>query len=373
MNATLRTCILIGLTLVPAFEAACGQVVARHVVVYHEPGRYGGWPANNGIWNWDDEILVSFGRGWSQEKADNHSVARDLPSQVVFARSLDGGESWKLEVPDSSFSGTGELPPSPGGIDFSHPDLALRIRNEALWFSYDRGRTWKGPFLIPEFGHGALTSRTDYIVKSKDECLFFFSSKDLTVQVDGDELKDRAFCARTTDGGKTFEFVGWMGDEPLTVRSVMPSTVRAADGTLVTTMRRRYDIPTAYRNDMSWVDAYGSANEGRTWNFLARLGYTDTALHNGNPPSLVKLPDGRIAAAWGVRSDPFGIHGRASSDNGRTWGPELVLRDDGRKYDLGYCQSVVRKDGRVVTLYYYSTRQRTENHIEATIWSPPSE
>jgi hypothetical protein len=312
-------------------------------------------------------------RGWSQEKADNHSSARGMPSTVVFARSLDGGESWKLEVPDPAFDDTGVLPPSPGGIDFSHPDFALRIRDAAFRYSYDRGRTWKGPFAVPEFGHGALTSRTDYLVQGKDKCLFFWSSKEMTVQVDGDELKDRAFCARTTDGGKTFEFVGWMGDEPLTVRSVMPSTVRATDGTLVTTMRRRFDVPTGYRNDFNWIDAYGSADEGASWNFLARLGYTDSTGHNGNPPSLVKLPDGRLVAAWGVRGKPFGIHGRASSDNGKTWGPELVLRDDARKYDLGYCRSVVRTDGRIVTVYYYTTGARPENHIEATIWSPPAE
>jgi hypothetical protein len=253
------------------------------------------------------------------------------------------------------------------------PALALSHTLISERFSYDRGRTWKGPFAVPEFGHGALTSRTDYLVQGKDKCLFFWSSKEMTVQVDGDELKDRAFCARTTDGGKTFEFVGWMGDEPLTVRSVMPSTVRATDGTLVTTMRRRFDVPTGYRNDFNWIDAYGSADEGASWNFLARLGYTDSTGHNGNPPSLVKLPDGRLVAAWGVRGKPFGIHGRASSDNGKTWGPELVLRDDARKYDLGYCRSVVRTDGRIVTVYYYTTGARPENHIEATIWSPPAE
>ena len=220
---------------------------------------------------------------------------------------------------------------------------------------------------------GDLTSRTDYLVQGRDDCLLFLSVKDEQVQVAGAELQDRAFCARTRDGGKSFEFVGWMSDEPLTVRAVMPSTVRAADGGLVTTLRRRFDLPTGYRNDVSWIDAYGSSDEGENWRFLARLGYVDTTMHNGNPPSLVKLPDGRLAAAWGVRSPPFGIHGRVSSDHGQTWGPELVLRADGRKYDLGYCRSVVRTDGRVVTIYYYTTEQRPENHIAATIWSPPED
>jgi len=355
--------------------AVRAAVPAQHVVVYHEPGRFGGWPANNGVWNWGDEILVGFVRAWFQEKADSHSYDRGRPSAAVFARSRDGGRTWALEEPAVPLHLTdAEQPaPSPGDIAFTHPDFALRVRNGAFHFSYDRGRTWRGPFALPDFGVGELTGRTDYLVQGPDDCLLFLSAKDPRVQVAGDELKDRAFCARTRDGGRTFEFVGWMSDEPYTVRAVMPATVRAADGALVTTLRRRFDLPTGGRNDVSWIDAFISRDDGRTWAYQARLGYTDTTFHNGNPPSLVRLPDGRLAAAWGVRSAPFGIRARVSADHGRTWGPELVLRDDARKYDLGYCRSVVRADGRVVTLYYISTAGRPENHIAATIWSPPAE
>ncbi|MGH8021276.1 MAG: sialidase family protein [Opitutaceae bacterium] len=350
----------------------CGAppVVAQHVIVYYEPGRFAGWPANSGMWSWGNEILVCFGRAWFQEKADSHSYDRTRPAETVFARSLDGGMTWTLE--NETRLPEGEPRSSPGGIEFTHPDFALRVRNNAFHFSYDRGRTWRGPFALPDFGLGEITARTDYIVQGPADCLLFLSARDIRVQVAGEELKDRAFCARTRDGGQTFEFAGWMSDEPLTVRSVMPSTVRAADGTLVTTLRRRFDLPTGYRNDVNWIDAHGSDDDGRTWRFLARLGYTDTTLHNGNPPSLVRLPDGRLAAAWGVRSAPFGIHARVSTDNGLSWGPELVLRDDARKYDIGYCRSVVRTDGRIVTLYYHTTEQLKENHIAATIWSPPA-
>jgi hypothetical protein len=361
---------LCGLSLAVAGFAASD---VQHVVVHHEVGRFAGWPANNGVWNWGDEILVGFIRGWFQEKADSHSVDRSRPTSLVLARSLDGGQSWQLEEPESLRPPAqgAVLPPSPGGINFVHPDFALRVRDDAFLFSYDRGRTWQGPYGLPDFGLGSLTARTDYLVQGPSDCLLFLSVKDTRVQVEGDELKDRAFCARTRDAGRTFEFVGWMSDEPLTVRAVMPSTVRAADGTLVTTLRRRFDLPTGYRNDVSWIDAFGSADDGRTWSFLARLGYTDLTKHNGNPPSLVRLPDGRLAAAWAVRSKPFGIRARVSEDHGRTWGPELVLRADARKYDIGYCRSVVRPDGKIVTIYYYTTAERPHNYIGATIWTAP--
>src|SRR5690625_3298760 len=32
----------------------------QHIDVYREDRRSAGWPANNGAWNWGDEILVGF-------------------------------------------------------------------------------------------------------------------------------------------------------------------------------------------------------------------------------------------------------------------------------------------------------------------------
>ncbi|MBL9214508.1 MAG: exo-alpha-sialidase [Opitutaceae bacterium] len=350
--------------------AACAApVAAKHVIVYHEPGRFGGWPANSGIWNWGDEILVGFSRAWYRETLDGHSLDRTLPGEPRFARSRDGGETWTVEPAPNFDEGTPA--PSPGGIKFNHPEFALRVRGAVFHHSYDRGRTWQGPYRLPDFGVGEITARTDYLVQGPDDCLLFLSSKDPRVMVDGD-MQDRAFCARTRDGGRTFEFVGWMSGEPYTVRSVMPTTVRNRDGMLVTVLRRRFDLPTGYRNDIHWIDAFGSKDDGKNWSFLARLGYTATLQFNGNPPSLAQTADGVIAAAWGYRGEPFGIRGRVSRDGGITWGPELTLRDDGRKYDLGYCRSVARADGRIVTVYYYTTRERPETHIAATIWTPPA-
>jgi hypothetical protein len=31
---------------------------SQEVVVFREPGRFGGWPANHGIWSWGDEIVL---------------------------------------------------------------------------------------------------------------------------------------------------------------------------------------------------------------------------------------------------------------------------------------------------------------------------
>jgi hypothetical protein len=50
----------------PAAAQSPGPV--QHGIVYNEPGRFAGWPANNGIWSWDDEIVVGFTLGYHKDK-----------------------------------------------------------------------------------------------------------------------------------------------------------------------------------------------------------------------------------------------------------------------------------------------------------------
>jgi hypothetical protein len=154
-----------------------------------------------------------------------------------------------------------------------------------------------------------------------------------------------------------------MTAEPLSVRSVMPTTVRTAPSELLSVLRRR-------EGDSCWIDAYGSDDNGISWRLRGKV--ADIAGNNGNPPSLARLPDGRLFAAYGVRSAPCGIRGRVSCDKGRTWGEEITLRDDGRNWDLGYARTVARPDGKLVTIYYFTTAEKTEQHIAATIWQPPA-
>jgi hypothetical protein len=74
---------------------------------------------------------------------------------------------------------------------------------------------------------------------------------------------------------------------------------------------------------------------------------------------------------YGCRAAPYSIRARLSSNGGRTWGKELVLRDDGGGRDLGYPRSVQRPDGKVVTIYYFWDRKTgPERYIAATIWDP---
>jgi hypothetical protein len=83
---------------------------------------------------------------------------------------------------------------------------------------------------------------------------------------------------------------------------------------------------------------------------------------------MIKLRDGRLVITYGYRSEPYGIRARISSDQGETWGKEIVLRNDGGSWDLGYPQTVERADGKIVTIYYFNDQKDGERYIAATIW-----
>ena len=47
----------------------------EHNIVYRAAGRFGGWPANNGIWAWGNEIVVGFTLGYlDPEKRRGHPI-----------------------------------------------------------------------------------------------------------------------------------------------------------------------------------------------------------------------------------------------------------------------------------------------------------
>jgi len=351
-------------------RSAFKTVQAQHVIVYHKPRRFAGWPANNGIWMWGNEILVGFREGVYIDKTaegDGHSLEGNGEATLA-ARSLDGGATWRIEKPENFLEQDAPEQPNPKNLDFTQPGFGIACDGQEWRITGDRGHTWHGPYRLPDAGQG-LSARTDYIVNGTKDGLFFLSAND---KRPSGRVTDRAFCTRAEDGGQTFTFLSRITPPDDEARSVMPSTVRCGEGHLVTALRQRFDAQRNSPDDSNnWIGVYESKNGGKTWAFLSKAAVTDRGGHNGNPPAMVRLQDGRLVLTYGYRSFPFGIRAKVSTDNGKTWGEEIHLRDDGRSWDLGYCRSVVRHDGKIVTIYYYTTHENPENHIAATIWMPP--
>lgn len=356
----------------PAAGLLWGTAAPRHREVFARPGRFGGWPANHGMWAWGDELLVGFEAGWFKANSlagREHAIDYSRAAEHVLARSLDGGESWAIEKPAALIPPPGlkvagvpgepggkEPVPCPGGIDFTAPGFALTARMTSIHVgpsrflvTADKGKTWEGPYLIPDFGTPGIAARTDYIVDGRQSLTMFLTAGKQN------RREGRVICVRTQDGGKSFALVGNVCPEPEgDDYAIMPSSLRLGPRTLLCTIRHR-----------KFIAAWRSEDNGLSWRQLSQP-VDDTG--GGNPPALIRLRDGRLVLTYGFRNKPYSIRARISRDEGRTWGPDVMLRDDGGAWDLGYTRTVQRKDGKLVTVYYYNTNAGAERFIGATIW-----
>ncbi len=357
--------------LVLLFAAGVQSPVIKNVIVYQQAGRYAGWPANHGIWHWGNEIVVGFEAGYFKYSDTRHSIDWDRPAEHLLARSLDGGETWRIEHPLSLRAPDGlkqagvltepggkQPIDCPGNINFADPNFALTARMantdigpSRFYYSYDRGKNWQGPFRLPNFGQPGIAARTDYLINGPHDLTMFLTA----AKSNGKE--GRIICVRTRDGAKTWQRVSFVGPEPNeSDMAIMPSSVRLSPQVILTAVRHT-----------SWIELYRSDDNGTSWQFVTRPA-PNTGEHHGNPPFLLKLQDGRLALTYGFRSEPYGIRARLSSDEGKTWSAEIPLRTDGATWDLGYTRSVQRPDGKLVTIYYFNDQKDKERYIGATIW-----
>jgi len=353
----------------------------RHIEVFYEEGRFAGWPANNGVWNWGDEILVGFVEADHLTTDGFHTYDRES-ARNRYARSLDGGETWVIEdayeLGQTGWAYDNSLPDEkaedPVSMvepieDFTNPDFMMTWMRynyhdgpSIFYYSNNRGHQWQGPYKFPNLDTHGIGTRTDYLVNGPQEMSAFHNA------AKENEMEGRVLHARTTDGGLTWERVSWLGPEPDGFE-IMPSTVQLSDSELLTVLRVRETDPVR-----DYVKAYRSHDNGKTWE-VSRAPVNDTG-HYGAPPHMIQLHDGRLAVTYAYRS-MYGsrIALRFSSDNGESWGHEVPVRyGDGANADVGYPRMVQREDGNLVIIYYWNHDLRENKtpyrYIAASIVDP---
>lgn len=357
----------------------------EHVTIYYDRGHFAGWPFNHGFWAFaEDELLVSFSRGpCSYEAAYDmgHSVVDALGGEYVVLRSTDGGRTWPRDglqslgsrqtIEKPLFTNPAYRPEKV--FDWDSPDFCMTAgfgippeRHKQVGYiqvSHDRGQTWDGPFRMPDFGFSWVQVKPDYLVRPDGLVLLF-----VTVGI-GDGRRGSRFVAvyASPDQGQTWNYLAPIiatSPDAHFVNRYYASPVLLPDGRIQVALRCQIDARNA------WPEIFESQDGGRTWAFVSRP--SDW----GGPSDLTLLADGRLLLVYGYRVKPYGIRARISEDQGRTWGPELVLRDDAGSWDLGYPRTVQLADGRVMVAYYFNRADDDiqlnggVRHIAGTIFRP---
>lgn len=357
----------------------------HHSVVYRATGTAAGWPANYGLWAFRTEVVAVFARGYLGAEEDLHARDMTRPFTPLVARSTDGGETWASAPFAGRIPGHGtlsgdehvipelrsgpaidpdrDLPPLDRAIDFTDPETVVMCARTGLaagavsWFyvSTDRARTWQGPYRLGSFGQPGIAARTDIVALAPQHALFLLTA----AKTDGEE--GRVISVETRDGGRSFALRGLVGAEPDGF-AIMPASLRLPNGGILCAVRCASAGP--WTEKTSWIDLYRSDDLGRSWSMIARP--VPDSGYGGNPPAMVRLDDGRIVLVYGARKAPFGIRARVSTDAGRSWGDEIVLRDDAAGPDLGYPRLIAGPDGVLLAVYYYNDDRGAERFIAAT-------
>jgi hypothetical protein len=331
----------------------------RHTTVYHDPRFFAGWPANHGAWQGDQEFLVGFMRGPYTQHGAMHAIGQ--PFEKLLARSVDQGETWRVEFPNVNFecvfhpndyAPAIERVPNLDGW----PEVIYRVcgvydtggedcdPKGGYYRSTDYGQHWDGPwpFLGLDLPSGLIfTGRTCVLGD-----LWFVSKGHENVWG-----CDDTFVLRQRPNN-TFELWGEVCND--NARAVMPAVTVLPTGEWLCALRRR---KTARRD--GWVDTFISRDRGQTWQFHSYVGSTGS--YNGNPPALRTLRDGRVLCCYGNRDEGAMVAALFSNNK---W-ESFAFRTGGNS-DIGYPRLFERTDGTPVCVYYWTTSKQLMASIEAT-------
>lgn len=196
-----------------------------------------------------------------------------------------------------------------------------------LWqkISKDGGKTWKKqevhkqlPFFAHFVGRGPLRLLDDGTLiflgygYGKEGRKYNADPKSNTWE-DG---RSHVYCVRSTDAGKTWKAVltadGKLSPTPHGFRETFP--IIDGDGRIFLMLRTGLGSP---------AFTVSSTNGGQTWSKVRQAPIL--AKH----PLPWRLRDGTLVCSYQRRTaPPFGVRARFTSDLGKTWSEEIVLRDD---------------------------------------------
>lgn len=349
---------------------------AEHGIVYRADNEFCGWPFYCGLWQTaDGSVVAGFKRilcDYGQYDDVDHKRLTKNEGKIWVIRSSDGGRTFDpasfVPILDMAMENNTELlgatpddPHDEAALDlFSRDTLIMSGGMPRLfapdgdaWMrvSTDGGRTWRQAAILPRYSLPALSGFGSSMYSTRSDGVHLLGMNTVTP----DSRSPRPLIYGSVDGNNWF-FLSFV--TPEAPRSAYysagspfapaphfyPRVIVLRSGRVICSMRYQRDP----RNAL-WTDVHESLDGGRTWGFLSRVNDW------GAPGDIVELSDGRIACVYGYRIAPAGIRYRVSEDGGRTWGDEIILRDDGGSWDLGYPRLIEIEPSVLYATYYMNT------------------
>lgn len=233
-------------------------------------------------------------------------------------------------------------------------DTVQTLVGSWLKLTEDGGKTWTRAIRCPVSApHGYMVNKDGtlgYLGKGFDETM------------EGTSGKVR--YAVSDDGGFTWTI---RGEVPIPDDEIAlyhePHYMELSDGTLLGAIRYHillegggYDMDIALSR---------STDGGKTWSEPVRMNV------NGAPPHLMQHSSGAIVMVYGYRHPGYGQRAVVSYDNGETWSDEIIIRDDGPSWDLGYPSSIELDDGSIYTVYYQALPGNKHTSMLWSRWNLP--
>jgi len=360
----------------------------EHAIVYRRENEFASHPYVRGFWETAaGHLICNFSVSTVDYRGDPNLLAHINLVQnaggrrAVTVRSEDRGKTWKVTNEDPRRSSNDVMAPRPGidglpdglaglgPFDFLNRDVLVSnfnyqyIRQDHLQkdflaslekvtdaadrdvfvrVSTDAGRSWSRSAMLPRDGLYSLSAVESATVRPDGRCLLFLNG------VARQGQPSRPLVYLSLDAGENFHFLSWITpkDDPLYggLNQMYPRGLVLPGGRILGVVR----IDRDWAGDM-WTEVRKSDDGGRTWQFLSR------ATTFGAPSAPLRLRDGRVVMIYGYRLSPSGIRAVVSEDEGQTWGPEIIVRDDGGSWDVGYPRAWEVSPGRIGVVYYYNT------------------
>jgi sialidase-1 len=346
-----------------------GLTKVKDIVIYTNENFHCAFPSV--VKRSSGELLVAFRRAPDRRHFGQPGVTHTDPnSYLVTVRSKDGGESWSQE-PELLFAHPfgGSQDPcmvqlndrsilcASYGWTLFNPKTIAKMTNSShigdfafmggyLLRSKDGGSSWQGPIIpasVPEekvldiFGKPVPAFNRGAMYEGKNGNLYWAVAS----RVGHDAKHNGTHLMISGDKGYTWKYSCPIAlDDKITFNET--SMYETPKGDLVAFMRSE--------NFDDHACLARSTDGGKSFEKWQDLGF------RGHPLHALRLPDKRVLLVYGYRHAPQGIRCRmldAECTNAAT-APEMILREDGSGFDLGYPWSTMISKDKVLVTYYFN-------------------